>query len=92
MLSADREILVGRSAVTGKVEASTHSQRSMNEMAMPPPVRSGDPIILRNCYNGGILSVDQRGRMVLIIDSYNHDQQHGIRSLLGRLQNHDRTR
>lgn len=90
LLKGDRELLVGRAAVAASAEASTHSRSTHSGVAMPAPVRSGDPIILRNCYNGGILSVDQSGQLVLLTDSYQHDHLSDDPSLLGRLQNHDR--
>ncbi len=90
LLKGDREVTVGRAAMAANGETSAHSRSTHSGVAMPAPVRSGDPIVLRNCYNGGVLSVDQNGRLVLLTDSYQHDQQSDDPSLLGRLQHHDR--
>jgi gamma-tubulin complex component 2 len=85
----DKEVLVGRAALTSN--SSSDESKSEKEGL---PVRSGDPILLRNCYNGGILSVDGSGSLVLLTDSYDQsrirNQQAEDPSLLDRLQHHDR--
>jgi gamma-tubulin complex component 2 len=82
----DREVLVGRAAVASKTPPTGKS--------IPPPVRSGDHVLIRNCYNGGILSIDSQGHLILLTDSYgsrnNFNKMQEDPTLMGRLQNHDR--
>lgn len=78
----DQDILVGSAAL-----ANQHKDKVDRTV----PLRSSDPIFLRNAYNGGILSIDANGQLVLITDSYQHDEEYSEDpSLLGRLQQHDR--
>jgi hypothetical protein len=82
----DREVLVGRAAIAVKNNTSNKGG------GMPAPVRSGDAILLRNSHNGGILSINERGELVLRTDSYDASNMQTLEdpSLLGRLQHHDR--
>lgn len=57
-------------------------------------VTSGDPLVLRNCHNGGVLSVRADGSLGLLTDSYDGCvNRSGVPelddSLMGRLQRHD---
>jgi gamma-tubulin complex component 2 len=81
-----REVLVGRAAVA----AAKDNASSKHSGGTHAPVRSGDPILLRNCQNGGILSISDKGALILLTDSYDHGQMSDDPSLLGRLQHHDR--
>ena len=81
---SDREVLIGRAAVAAKAPPTPRKGDGA-----PAPVRSGDHVLIRNCYNGGILSVDGMGNLVLFTDSY-ESQIHDDPTLIGRLQNHDR--
>ena len=78
-----REVLVGRAAVIETVDPSK---------GISAPVRSGDPILLRNCHNGGVLSVNTSHGLVLKTDSYDPKSMSTSEdpSLMGRLQHHDR--
>eukprot|EP00934_Nitzschia_sp_Nitz4_P005716 Nitzschia sp. Nitz4//scaffold61_size107673//88660//92289//NITZ4_004251-RA/size107673-augustus-gene-0.118-mRNA-1//1//CDS//3329555758//5706//frame0 len=81
----DRELLVGRAAVSSQKNSSPASASEAG------PVRSGEPILLRNLYNGGILSLNSNGALHLLTDSYDRNNLTSEDpSLLGRLQNHDR--
>jgi gamma-tubulin complex component 2 len=83
----DQEILVGPAALAYPQKDPIHKQKISKSI----PLRSSDPIILRNVYNGGILSIDSNGLLVLLTDSYQHDQHYTEDpSLLGRLQQHNR--
>jgi gamma-tubulin complex component 2 len=78
----DQQLLVGPAALANPQK---------DKIGRPAPLRSSDPIILRNAYNGGILSIDSNGQLVLVTDSYQHDEQYSEDpSLLGRLQQHTR--
>ena len=85
----DREVLVGRAAVTAK---TNNNPNNRSGGGMHAPVRSGDPVLLRNCHNGGILSINDMGELILRTDSYDNRNKRsmGDPSLLGRLQQHDR--
>ena len=80
----DQELLVGPAALAYQHNKDPPINKTI-------PLRSSDPIILRNVYNGGILSIDSNGRLVLWTDSYQHDESYSEDpSLLGRLQQHNR--
>lgn len=85
----DKEILVGRAAVAAEKD-SQHTRSSDGSGAVPKLLRSGDPVLLRNTHNGGILSMDQTGHLVLLTDSYEHRDSQGDPTLMGRLMTHDR--
>jgi gamma-tubulin complex component 2 len=65
-----------------------------NKRRLTAPIRAGDGIVLRNCQTGGIVSVDIKGNIHLLTDSYDSSQiRHGKpeeSSLLTRLQQHAR--
>ncbi|KAG7346153.1 Spc97 / Spc98 family protein [Nitzschia inconspicua] len=74
-------IVIGRAALSLKKTAHEKDAAAL--------VKSGSPVLLRNCYNGGVLSV-RDGKVILMTDSY-HSSQFGYSedpTFLGRLQNH----
>jgi gamma-tubulin complex component 2 len=79
-----RSVVFGRAAVIG--ETPNH-----NSDGVPAPVRSGNSILLLNCFNGGLLSI-RDGVAVLITDSYdpNRAPNSDNPSLLGRPEHLDR--
>lgn len=79
----DREISIGRAAIMASANDRHQSVRA--------PVRNLNAILLRNAYNGGILSVKD-GSLMLLTDSYESSRapMSSDPTLLGRLQQHDR--
>ena len=76
-----RSVVFGRAAVMG--ETPNHNSGA--------PIRSGNSILLLNCFNGGLLSI-RDGVAVLITDSYdpNRAPNSDNPSLLGRPEHLDR--
>jgi gamma-tubulin complex component 2 len=80
-----KSVVFGRAAVMG--ETPNHNSGD----GVPAPIRSGNSILLLNCFNGGLLSI-RDGVAVLITDSYdpNRAPNSNNPSLLGRPEYLDR--
>jgi gamma-tubulin complex component 2 len=81
----DKKIVIGRASLSTKnsLQHTNDSNRGL--------VQSGAPIVLRNCYNGGVLSI-REGKLTLLTDSYDSSTFADLEdsTLLGRLQHHDK--
>ena len=79
----------GKSVVVGR--AAVLSQTQHRKRCTPEPVKSGNPVMLLNCFNGGLLSIIN-GVTALITDSYQSTGKphSGHPSLLGSLEALDR--
>lgn len=79
----EQQVLVGRAAITELQKNSVLKHKAI-------VIRSGDPILLRHCQTGGVLSIGDNSDLTLLTDSYARTQTLDDPGLMERLQHHDK--